>query len=176
MSHIVTPRPVLRPQSPRAGPECRAVNEEDLQYIATAFRTFDPDDTKTITYRELKVALRALGFTVKKGDVLELLQKYEKDETSRVTFEEFNSIMIHKIESRSLDEELGTAFKVFDDDDSGKISLSNLKRIAHDLGDVIPEDELRAMIVEFDKDGDGAISRKEFANIMKYASVDHHHG
>jgi hypothetical protein len=38
------------------------------------------------------VALRALGFNVKKGDVLELLQKYDKDETSTVTFEEFNSI------------------------------------------------------------------------------------
>ena len=37
----------------------------------------------------------------------------------------------------------------------GKISLRNLKRVARELGETLSDDELQAMIDEFDKDGDG---------------------
>lgn len=68
-------------------------------------------------------------------------------------------------------EEILKAFKLFDDDTTGKISLKNLKRVARELGETMTDDELQEMIDEADRDGDGEISEEEFIRIMKKTNL-----
>ena len=44
---------------------------------------------------------------------------------------------------------------MFDDDETGKISFKNLKRIVKELGERMTDEELQEMIDEADRDGDG---------------------
>ena len=75
--------------------------------------------------------------------------------------------MTTKISERDPIEEISKAFKLFDEDNTGKISLRNLRRVAREMQENLNDDELQAMIDEFDKDGDGEISEAEFLAIMK---------
>ena len=55
-----------------------------------------------------------------------------------------------------------------DDDDTGFITLHNLKRVASELGESIDDAELLEMIERADLNQDGQISPKEFYRIMTY--------
>ncbi|XP_077318534.1 centrin-3 isoform X2 [Lithobates pipiens] len=144
----------------------RELTEEQKQEIKDAFDLFDTDKDKAIDYHELKVAMRALGFDVKKADVLRILKDYDGEATGKISFDDFNEVVTDLILERDPQEEMLKAFKLFDDDDSGKINLRNLRRVSRELGENMTDEELRAMIDEFDKDGDGEINIEEFISIM----------
>jgi centrin-3 len=147
------------------------LSEEQKQEIKEAFDLFDTDKTGTIDYHELKVAMRALGFDVKKQEVLNLMKEYDREGAGQIEYHDFLEIMTTKISERDPVEEILKAFKLFDEDNTGKISLRNLRRVARELGENLSDDELQAMIDEFDKDGDGEINEQEFLNIMKQTSI-----
>eukprot|EP00922_Rhytidocystis_sp_ex-Travisia-forbesii_P015389 GHVS01022952.1.p1 GENE.GHVS01022952.1~~GHVS01022952.1.p1 ORF type:complete len:198 (+),score=43.45 GHVS01022952.1:206-799(+) len=147
------------------------LSDDQKAEIKEAFDLFDTDKTGNIDYHELKVAMRALGFEVKKADVQELMKEYDKGNTGFIDYNDFSEIMTHKIAQRDPTEEILKAFRLFDDDNTGKITLKNLRRVARELGEPLSDDELQAMIDEFDKDLDGEISEEEFLSIMKQTSL-----
>lgn len=73
--------------------------------------------------------------------------------------------MAHRILTRDPREEILRAFDLFDAGAKGNITLDDLRRVARELGEGLQEEELVAMIEEFDLDGDGAIGREEFVGI-----------
>ncbi|KAK2462853.1 hypothetical protein APHAL10511_005051 [Amanita phalloides] len=142
------------------------ITDDQKQEIKEAFELFDTDKDGCIDYHELKVAMRALGFDLKKAEVLKILRDHDKAGHGLMDFEDFAKIMSERILSRDPMEEIRRAFQLFDDDNTGKISLRNLRRVAKDIGDRLEDDELQAMIDEFDLDQDGEINEEEFIAIM----------
>ena len=65
---------------------------ESSQEIREAFLTFDTDGSGEVDYHELKAAMRALGFAVKKKELLAILDDYDKDARSTVSAVEFNEM------------------------------------------------------------------------------------
>ncbi|GAA5946513.1 hypothetical protein JCM3765_000273 [Sporobolomyces pararoseus] len=153
--------------------------------IREAFELFDLDKDQKLDYHEFKVSLRALGFDLKKAEVLKLMRERGgtggggNDENGLggggsqqlvIGFENFLGIAEELILSRDPLEEIRRAFRLFDEENTGKISFRNLKKVARELGENLTDDELQAMIEEFDLDQDGEISELEFINIMSDTS------
>ncbi|KAL7004375.1 Calcium-binding component of the spindle pole body (SPB) half-bridge [Cystobasidiomycetes sp. EMM_F5] len=152
-------------------PTSNAVNRPDItdeqrHEIREAFDLFDTDKDGAIGFHELKVALRALGFEMKKAEVLKLLRDYDRNGTGVMVYDDFAKVVTEKILLRDPLDEIRRAFRLFDDDNTGRISIRNLKRVAKELGENLDDEELQAMIEEFDLDQDGEISEAEFIAIM----------
>jgi len=147
------------------------LTEEQKQEIREAFDLFDADGSGTIDVKELKVAMRALGFEPKKEEIKKMIQEIDKEGSGTIDFNDFLMLMTTKMSEKDSKEEILKAFKLFDDDNSGKISFKNLKRVAKELGENLTDEELQEMIDEADRDGDGEINEAEFLRIMKKTSL-----
>jgi len=95
----------------------------------------------------------------------------DRDGSGVIDFPEFLDMMTQKMAERDPREEMLKAFRLFDDDETGKISFKNLKRVAKELGENMTDDEIQEMIDEADRDGDGEIGEEEFMRIMKKTNL-----
>jgi len=171
------------------------LSDEQREEINEAFALFDLDKDKRIDYHELKVAMKALGFEVQKIEIREMLELYGVSSTSPAASTlqnganaaqqaasqqqqqpythpkkllpqtSFTYLMATRILARDPRDEILRAFELFDEGGKGKISLDDLRRVARELGEGLQEEELVAMIEEFDLDGDSMIDQEEFLSI-----------
>ena len=118
------------------------LTEEQKQEIKEAFDLFDTDGSGTIDAKELKVAMRALGFEPKKEEIRKMIADVDKDGSGVIDFPEFLDMMTTKMAERDPREEMLKAFRLFDDDESGKISFKNLRRVAKELGENMTDEEI----------------------------------
>mmetsp|Transcript_10400 Transcript_10400/g.25444 ORF Transcript_10400/g.25444 Transcript_10400/m.25444 type:complete len:194 (-) Transcript_10400:278-859(-) len=152
------------------GRKVSELTQEQLDEIKEAFMLFDTNHTGTINVRELRAAMRALGFQVKKEELKEMLDGIDKNGNSEINMEEFIKLMSGKMGLRDTKEEILKVFQLFDVDNSGYITLKNLRRIVNELGEQLSEQDLQEMIEEADRDQDGQISPDEFYRVMKKRS------
>merc|ERR1712113_85365 len=70
------------------------------QEIKEAFDLFDTDGSGEIDSKELKVAMRALGFEPKKEEIQKMISDVDDDGSGTIGYEEFLKMMTHKILNR----------------------------------------------------------------------------
>mmetsp|Transcript_22970 Transcript_22970/g.58603 ORF Transcript_22970/g.58603 Transcript_22970/m.58603 type:complete len:208 (-) Transcript_22970:83-706(-) len=151
----------------RGAPKRQGLDEEQIEELREAFHLFDTEHSGTIDARELKAALRALGLEVKKEDVRKMLGDIGKDPSQPIDFNDFKDMMTGRMPDKNSRSEIDKVFALFDEDESGKISFRNLRKIAQELGESLTDEELQEMIEEADRDGDGLINNEEFYRVMR---------
>ena len=120
--------------------------------------------------RELADAMKSLGFEAKNQVVYNLIASVDENSSGEIDFDEFLKLISSKIGDVSGEdrESVRKVFDLYDDDQTGFITLANLKRVAKELGEDsnVSEAELQEMIDRADTDKDGMISFDEFYNVM----------
>merc|ERR1711974_525868 len=120
------------------------LSEEQLDEIREAFSLFDSDASGMIDIRELKAAMRALGFEVKNEELKKMVADIDNDGNGTIEFTEFLQMMTGKMGEKDSREDIEKVFKLFDDN-TNKISFRNLARVAEGLGENIDDEELQDM-------------------------------
>merc|ERR1739848_952423 len=79
-------------------------------------------------------------------EIREASDHIDKDGSGTIDFNEFLNMMTARMGDRDSREEILKVFRLFDDDETQKISFKNLKRVAQELGENMTDEELQEMI------------------------------
>jgi calcium-dependent protein kinase len=142
-----------------------------MEILREAFSMLDRDRSGQIHLQNIEAAMTALGATKSREELSNMLRQFDVRKTGKVVFEDFVVMMgpayyARKNGAAMGDVEMTSIFNAFDLQQTGTINGAELKEILHRLGHETNPDELRAMVSQADKNGDGVIDFEEFKNFM----------
>jgi centrin-1 len=83
---------------------------------------------------------------------------YNSEGSGHITFEQFIHLLTPRLLQEDSRENIDKIFALFDTDKTGYISVQDLRRIAHELGQELTDQDFNDMIARADEDKDGRIS------------------
>jgi len=142
--------------------------------VRKAFKTYDRDGDGAIDRGELHKALTNYKYNFSDQEVDVIFAAGDKDGDGCVDFEEFMYLMCPTTEqivkkfrdSYKTINEVKAAFKRYDKNRDGGLSISELSRMMMSTGNSFSEVEVDAIMRLGDKDGDGEIDLEEFILLM----------
>ncbi|XP_053689100.1 calmodulin-beta-like [Sabethes cyaneus] len=139
-----------------------SLSEEQERQFRRMFETFDKDGNGSITASELGMVVRALGMNPSQAEVEQMIHEVDLDGSGTIELNEFLVLMARKQRQDTTDEELRDAFKIFDRDGDGFLSVDELSAVMKNFGERLSDDELADLLDEADIDKDGKINYEEF--------------
>ena len=143
------------------------ITDEELHEIREIFKMFDKDGNLTIEISELESIYQALGRELTPNELNEMINDIDLNNDGYITFHEFLSLYKKKLLLKGNEEKLRQAFEICDCDDSGYVTLDELKRIMNEVGENLDQGQLIAMLRDVDVDGDNRINFEEFIQLLK---------
>jgi calmodulin len=128
---------------------------------------FDKEQIGTITAKQLELSLKQMGQTPTESELREVINEVNVSGNGSIDFSEFLGMM--SMDASNQDAAFGMAFKAFDKDGTGSITVPNLHKVMTTLGLNLSERECEEMMREAGADEPGKMKYADFVRLMKSA-------
>ena len=143
-------------------------NDKKSREYIDSFERFDKDYDGYISIEDLAEIMAKVGKPLDPGELQDLKGEINPNDNGMFDLKEFMSIMKRRSRDKDCDDDLLTIFRIIDKDENNLIGSDELLKYMNSLGHKISEEEAEEMIKEFDSDGDGFCTFKEFVKMLNY--------
>ncbi|KAI5104872.1 calcium-binding protein 2-like isoform X3 [Silurus meridionalis] len=145
----------------------RDLRPEEIEELRDAFKEFDRNKGY-VSCRDLGECMRTMGYMPTEMELIGLSQQLGG---GKIDFEEFVELMGPKMLAETADmiglKELKDAFKEFDSNGDGQITVSELREAMKKLlGEQFNSRDIDEIIRDVDLNGDGQVNFEEFVRMM----------
>ncbi|KAG1657951.1 hypothetical protein FOA52_004721 [Chlamydomonas sp. UWO 241] len=137
---------------------------DEINGLREMFMDIDADKSGSISADEFAQALRKKGQGLMEEDIKRLVADADIDGDGQIDYDEFLAATINQ-SKLNREEHLKAAFEHFDIDGDGHITHEELIESLSKMG--IKEDQVKDIVAEVDKDGNGVIDYNEFCAMMR---------
>ena len=150
--------------------EMKAIGLEKDQILVLK-KCFDgfADEEGAIPVDNVGSILSMMGMKVKPSALREIIEDIDEDGSGLLEFAEFCQLaakFLVEEDEEALKKELKEAFRIYDKEQLGYISIETLKEILRELDNKLTEEDLDSIIEEVDEDGSGTLDFDEFMDMM----------
>ena len=142
------------------------LTDEQITEFKEAFFLCDKDGDGAIAVKELGTVMRSLGLNPTEDELQGMINEIDIDGNKNINFPNFLNLMAAKLKDRDTKEEAIEAFKVFDRNGNGLISVADIIHVINILGEKLTDKEADEMIRDSEADSDGLINYEEFIRLM----------
>ena len=131
-----------------------------------AFEIFDKNKDGNITANELANVMKSLNMDPTEDELHEMIDEVDLDGNGEIDFEEFVTLMNRRSKETDTEEDVINAFKMFDKDMEGKISVTEIRHIIKEYDEELDDDVLDEMLREADSDMDGFVNYEDIIGTL----------
>lgn len=135
---------------------------QELKILKDKFSAFDKKGDGRMSSAEIGALMNSLGYDMSKAQLQILLYLIDNDDTGTIEFNEFVQTMALEKQGKFVEVITKRTFSLFDGNNSGKISASEIRNVLANWGMKLSYEEIDREIRRVDINGDGMLSYKEF--------------
>ena len=145
------------------------LQDERRKLMKEILDLYDPNNEGFIHSKDTSKIVQAMGRTLEEDDEQNFLQAADPENTGKISKDNFLAT-VEALFSLSKDDvnDLIEAFKIFDINDTGKISVKNFKKILVKIGQAFSEEEADDVIKYINVDKEGNIDYADFIQNWKF--------
>jgi Ca2+-binding EF-hand superfamily protein len=173
------PTPAKRRSKLAKDNDLTADEESEIQEAFSLFAVQSSSSSKdsSIATSDVRRCLIALNAPPTDNDELqEIIETVDPDNTGSVSYEHFVAVAALKLHAKhedpdALNEEVVKAYHLFTKGAEREITLNDLRRVARELREDVPDNVLKDMIREATGGGLGGVGMEDFEGVMRRAGV-----
>nr|QNL34490.1 troponin C-like protein [Galeruca daurica] len=147
------------------------ISKDQLRMLKSIFDSFDLDKKQEIPVDMIGQILLMLGHRLTPQELEAIIKEIDEDGNGVMNFEEFANLSARFLveeeeDTEAILRELKDAFRLYDKEGLGYISVELLKDILRELEPNLTPVDLNEMIKEIDTDNSGTVDWEEFKAMM----------
>ena len=139
-------------------------NKEELHSIEKAFNLF-ADRNGMMNLNNMVIAMKELKFDESEPVIYDIISELESENKESLSYDDFVDKLTEKLQDRDSQKATERVFDLFTEDPKGTVTYEVLKKVHQEIGEDVPEEELRRLIKSGASNGTD-IPFEEFHSIM----------
>ncbi len=136
----------------------------ELHSIEKAFKLF-ADRNGMMNLNNMLIAMKELKFDESEPVVYDIIAELESEVKKGISYDEFVELLTAKLQDRDSQRATERVYELFVEDPKGTLNYQVLKKVANEIGDETPDEDLQRLIKNGSANGTD-ISYDEFHSIM----------
>ena len=120
-------------------------DKTELQSLEKAFKLF-ADRNGIMNFNNMVIAMKELKFDESEPVIYDLMVELEQETKTGITYDEFIEKLTGKLRDRESQRATERVYELFVEDPKGTLNYDALKKVATQIGDQTPDEDLQRLI------------------------------